>query len=137
MTNKIPRKTDATSEPPEYRNWPRDLTQVEALTGKKPSVPQVPQAQMKAVSYQSGDKPQLVLRTITFDNPDGTVHEDPITLESSLQTIFQNEKENLPASSLINVNEPSEPTEMRTWNAHVRVNKFVFTDLYTKSAMDC
>lgn len=117
------RATDGSADPPNTLHWPRNLDHVEALTGKNEDIEEAPALEVQAISLEAGE-PQLVLRTVPLADAEAAIEEQPILPEDNLQVVEQN-TQNLPQDALIDADKPAVPTKMRTWNAHIRVKKFV------------
>ncbi|KAK6086913.1 tyrosinase [Seiridium cupressi] len=114
--------TDAL-EPPNSLKWPKDLSHVEALTGKSEPVTETPVVQMKAISLEDG-LPHLVARSFAMVH-NAVVEEKPISVDAISKNLETNANK-LPEGSLIDADKAAVPTKMRTWNAHVRVKKFAY-----------
>ena len=114
--------TDAT-EPPKTLSWPKDLSTVEALTGKPAPTTTTPTVAIKAMSVEAG-KATLVARSLPLARKQ-VVHDkaiDPSISVASVQKVMQE----LPKGASHAPEKPEAPAKMRTWNASLRVKKYAF-----------
>ncbi|KAK3112691.1 hypothetical protein LTR53_010772 [Teratosphaeriaceae sp. CCFEE 6253] len=116
--------TDA-AEPPKTLSWPKDLSHVEALTGKPERSTAPATVAIKAMSMTAG-KPTLVARSLPLAHKQAvhdTAIDGAISLASVQQVIAQ-----LPtgAAQPPTPTHPDTPAKMRTWNINLRVKKYAF-----------
>ncbi|KAK4958258.1 hypothetical protein LTR10_004684 [Elasticomyces elasticus] len=113
--------TDA-AEPPKTLIWPKDLSHVEALTGKSETSAKPVAVSIKAMSMEAG-KPTLVARSLSAAQKQA-VHDVTIDASISIASV-QRVMKALPSGA----SQPAAheaPAKMRTWNINLRVKKYAF-----------
>ena len=109
--------------PGSLEGWPKVLTGSWALHGANAKIEKEPALEMNALTVKAGVT-ELVARSVPLKAETLTV-QDHVIPESQVLQAAHAEDQNLPRGALTGVPSITEPPVQVTWNAHVKVRKYV------------